>query len=46
MGGTRSQRTDVDLPKDLVSGSNGQRPPLRWGATAVSSFPTGSGWRG
>lgn len=26
-----------------MSGSTGQRPPLRWGATAVSSFPAGSG---
>ncbi len=24
-----------------MSGSTGQRPPLRWGATAVSSFPAG-----
>lgn len=29
-----------------MSGSTGQRPPLRWGATAVSSFPASSGERG
>lgn len=29
-----------------MSGSTGQRPPLRWGATAVSSFPAGCRARG